>query len=196
MEVMQYEISVGDEDQKERRDKENEELSRIVGIVDNLSNKYSPKFARYGKHVQTNHSTRRKGRPAIVPKVFSAIWKLLLKPPPPVMKIHDPTPNVNLGGINYNFRKSLPMPSYYPLLSVSQNAEMYNTTTYRDHMARTMVKQAAFVEKDMPFGGHHGLKTDQGIIAMPSQIVHGFVWSQEDHEWVIAATMENIKKRD
>ena len=196
MEVTQSEISVADEDQKERRDKENEELSRIVGIVDNLSNKYSPRFARYGKYVQTNHSTRRKGRPAIVPKVFSAIWKLLLKPPPPVMKINDPTPHVNLAGINHNLRKNLPKPSYYPLQSVSQNAEMYNSTTYRDHMQRTMVKPAAFVENDQPFGCFHGLKTDQGIIAMPSQIVHGFVWSQEEHDWVIAATMENVKKRD
>jgi hypothetical protein len=36
MEVMQPEISVSDEDRKERRDKENKELSRIVGIVDCL----------------------------------------------------------------------------------------------------------------------------------------------------------------
>ena len=203
MEVVQSVTSVNKEYQEkrnkeyqEKRDKEKEELSRIVRIVENLSNKYSPKFARYGKHVQTNLYTRRKGRPAIAPKVFNSIWKLLLKPPPPVKKIHDPTPHVNLCGINFNLRKNLPRPSHYPLTSVSQNAEMYKSTTYRDHMQRTMVKLAAFVESDQPFGCLHRLKTDHGIIAMPSQIVHGFVWSQEDHDWVIAATMENMKKRD
>ena len=192
MEVVQSEISVN----HELHNKQKEELSRMVGAVENLSNKYSPKFARYGKHVQTNYSTRRKGRPAIVPKVFSAIWKLLLKPPPPVMKIQDLTPQVNLSGINFNLHKNLPKPSYYPLTGVSQNAVMYNSTSYRDHMGKLMVKPAAFAETDKPFGGFHGLKTDLGIIAMPSQIVHGFVWSQEEQEWVIAATRENIRKRD
>ena len=105
-------------------------------------------------------------------------------------------PHVNLCGINFNLQKNLPKPSYYPLKSVSHNEEMYKSTSYRDHMGRMMVKPAAFVERYAPFGGFHGLKTDQGIIAMPSQIVHGFVWSQEEHDWVIAATMENIKKRD
>eukprot|EP00091_Calanus_sinicus_P010793 TRINITY_DN24828_c0_g1_i1.p1 TRINITY_DN24828_c0_g1~~TRINITY_DN24828_c0_g1_i1.p1 ORF type:complete len:182 (-),score=62.12 TRINITY_DN24828_c0_g1_i1:113-619(-) len=168
----------------------------MVGVVENLSNKYSPKFARYGKHIPTNFSTRRKGRPAIVPKVFSSIWKLLLKPPPPVKRIQDLTPQVNLSGINFNLKKNLPRPSYYPLKGMSQNAEMYSSTSYRDYNDRLVVKPAAFAERELPFGGFQGLKTDLGIIAMPSQIVHGFVWSQEEQEWVIAATRENMKKRD
>ena len=152
LEVVQSDISVN----QEMRNKQKEELSRMVGVVENLSNKYSPKFARYGKYFQTNYSTQRKGRPTIVPKVFNSIWKLLLKPPPPVKKIQDLTPQVNFCGINFNMKKNLPKPSYYPLKGVSNNTEMYNTTSYRDHMGKLVVKPATFAEGDQPFGGFHG----------------------------------------
>ena len=79
------------------RAKEQKEIDDMVSIVEQLSKKYSPKFARYNSKnfINSSNSSKKRKKPSIVPKCFYTMWKLLLAPPPPLVFVKDPKPRVN-----------------------------------------------------------------------------------------------------
>ena len=75
-------------------DKTSKGISKMVEVTKRLVKKYAIPV-----HLRTEASTRRKGRrPAIVPKTFGAIWKLLIALPKQIF-VPDPKPVVNWIGL-------------------------------------------------------------------------------------------------
>jgi len=155
-------------------------ISRMLEVTNRLIKKYAtPKERRT--------ITRCKKRPSIVPKQFAAIWQLLLKPPPPLVHVPDARPSVNWSRLNKHFLKNLPTPQFFPIQGVAQDPAFY-TSTAKDYTGKTYLVFADAVQLGgAPFGQLRGLKTSHGIVTMPEVPVHGYVWSDIDAEWVIAA---------
>merc|ERR1719186_1148626 len=79
--------------------KDNEDrvwISNMLETVDKCAKKYSVPTLRR----QVVEASRKGKRPAIVPKVFSAIWKLYLAPPPDLVHVRDPKPKVDWAKLN------------------------------------------------------------------------------------------------
>jgi len=155
-------------------------ISRMLDVTNKLIKKYAVPRER-------RNLTKTKKRPSIVPKQFAAIWQLLLKPPPPLVHVPDPRPSVNWSRLNKNFLKNLPTPHFFPIQGVSQDPSFY-TSTAKDYTGKTQLKFADAVELGgAPFGELRGVRTSHGIVCMPEGPVHGYVWSETDADWVIAA---------
>jgi len=155
-------------------------VSHMLEVTNKLIKKYAiPRERR--------NLTKTRKRPSIVPKQFAAIWQLLLKPPPPLVHVPDPRPSVNWSRLNKNFLKNLPTPHFFPIQGVSQDPAFY-TSTAKDYTGKTRLVFADAVELGgSPFSELRGMRTSHGIVCMPEGPVHGYVWSETDTDWVIAA---------
>jgi len=155
-------------------------ITNMLEVTNKLITKYAVPRER-------RNMAKTKKRPSIVPKQFAAIWQLLLKPPPPLIHVPDPRPSVNWSRLNKNFLKNLPTPHFFAIQGVSQDPSFY-TSTAKDYTGKTRLKFADAVELEgAPFGELRGMRTSHGIICMPEGPVHGYVWSETDTDWVIAA---------
>jgi len=155
-------------------------ITHMLEVTNKLITKYAVPRER-------RNMAKTKKRPSIVPKQFAAIWQLLLKPPPPLIHVPDPRPSVNWSRLNKNFLKNLPTPHFFAIQGVSQDPSFY-TSTAKDYTGKTRLKFADAVELEgAPFGELRGMRTSHGIICMPEGPVHGYVWSETDTDWVIAA---------
>jgi len=162
-------------------DREAAWISNMVEVTSKLAKKYA-----IPAHKRPEAGFRRKGkRPAIVPKVFGAIWKLLLAPPKQIF-VPDPRPIVNWMKVNTHAKRNLPKPEFLPVLGVSMNPTFYETTKTM-HMGIESEHNPAF-ERESPFGKLPGLRTSKGIMAMPEDVIHGYIWSHTEFSWVIAAS--------
>ena len=175
---------------KAKFDKEKAWISHMVEVTNRLTKKYAvPAHRRAYVGV-----TRKRSRPSIVPKVFGSIWRLLLAPPPPTYHHKDVRPVVNLTKVNFSLKRNLPKPASFPVFGPSLDPAAYTAIEYRNNWGD-------LVTKDPPFltGSHlqklPGLRTDHGILAMPVEPVHGFVWDEDLHDWVIAAWRSYGRKR-
>lgn len=178
--VKQDRIQPRDKDKKPV-DRETAWISNMVEVTSKLAKKYA-----IPAHKRPEAGFRRKGkRPAIVPKVFGAIWKLLLAPPKQIF-VPDPRPIVNWMKVNTHAKRNLPKPEFLPVLGVSMNPTFYQTTKTM-HMGIESEHNPAF-ERESPFGKLPGLRTSKGIMAMPEDVIHGYIWSHTEFSWVIAAS--------
>ena len=175
--------------------KEKSLVVKMANMVDNLAKKYSPRWARPDKYVQSGHSnpdnsqdfkSPKKGRPSIVPKIFSSLWRLYLAPPPPTYKPKDIRPVVNLTKVNFHLKRNLPKAEYFPVFGPVQDPAHYMDTYYRNSWDDTCTKKSPFFRKE-GFQKLPGLRTDLGILAMPEGPVHGFIWVKDLNDWVLAA---------
>jgi hypothetical protein len=106
--------------------------------------------------------------------------------PPPIYSPPMPKPRVNWSKLNKWQIKNLPEPDSFPILSCPQDPAYYNTIfekRYTHHCVGHA--QCGCVRCDPPFGRAKGLRTNLGVIPMPLEPVHGYVW--HGNEWVIAA---------
>jgi len=160
------------------RKKDNGEafIQRLVKSVDDLAKKYSlPVHKRKDRKVRTT-----KRRPQIVPKYLGSLWSNLLDftPLEPIY-VPDSRPRVNWSKLNTNMHKNLPKAKNYPIYGASQDPAYY---TRKCQYVNQLVFESCF-----PFGCRTGFLTSRGIIAPPEDPVHGYKWSEEDGDWVIAA---------
>ena len=79
-------------------------------------------------------------------------------------------------------RVGLPKPDQLPILSCSPVPALY--------------KSRAWMEKDpSPFGFLYGHRTTMGPVSMPSCLVNGYSWCQEEGAWRIAAFPPSRRRR-
>jgi len=158
-------------------------ISHIVGVTDKLVKKYSIPMDK-----RRDMQYRKGKRPTIVPRYLASIWKLYLAPPPKPVQVPDPRPVVNWGQINHNVLRNLPKPVFCAVQGVSQSPTMYETKKKLCCISnRTETIESPFASSDAPFGQLRGLQTSHGIVCMPEVPIHGYVWSNEEAAWVIAA---------
>merc|ERR1712096_600766 len=85
---------------KVKDDKDRVWISSMMETVDRCAKKYSVPFQRR----QVVEASRKGKRPAIVPKVFSAIWKLYMAPTPDLVHVRDPSEATKLGLLGWSRR--------------------------------------------------------------------------------------------
>ena len=112
------------EKKEDLQTQEKAKIDVLVKAVENAANKFSPKFARYNSSNRTKPILPRKFRkPAIVPKVFSAMWRYLLAPPPlrsPVRDVSVVLPTVDLTRANRRMLENVPKPTPLPVFGPGQ----------------------------------------------------------------------------
>merc|ERR1719452_413069 len=127
-------------------------------MVDTLARKYSPSWARPDRYKSSSpskshiskvfNSTKKNGRPSIVPKMFSSLWRLYLAPPPPTYKPKDIRPVVNLTKVNFHLKRNLPKAEYFPVFGPVQDPAHYMDTYYRNSWDHTCTKKSPFFRKE------------------------------------------------
>ena len=149
--------------------------------------------------------------PPAIPREFFALWTFLVEPtkeeekmydffiqsrPPPIFSPHFFKPRVNWSRLNKHHLKNLPEPELFPVHSCPADPGFYTTThlrpgqTYvqrylqRSQGCQGRSSSCGCVRCDPPFGLSRGLETNHGIVAMPEEPVHGYIWVGK---WVIAA---------
>lgn len=189
---------------REREQNEQQEkaaIAKLLEVVDQLAKKYD----RYGLYSTSNASNSGKDRDlfSVVPKELLGIWLFTMEPtkeellmyedhirlqirPPPIYSPPMPKPRVNWAKLNKFQLKNLPEPASFPVLSCPEDPAYY-TTTYEKRYTHHCVGQVGCgcVRCDPPFGRAKGLRTNLGVIPMPTDPVHGYIW--DGSEWVIAA---------
>ena len=158
-------------------------ITHMVEVTDKLRKKYAIPVDK-----RRDMRSKKGKRPSIVPRYMASIWRLYLAPPPELVQVPDPRPVVNWGHINHNAVRNLPKPVLCPVKGVSQDPAMYKTKQKLNCFTnRTEIVESPFASKTAPFGKLQGLLTNHGIVCMPDIPVHGYVWSNEDANWIIAA---------
>ena len=93
-------------------------------------------------------------------------------PPAEVEDVQYPT--IDLHNVNARFIGNIPKPSYFPIHGVSLDPDMYHKEYPRNDYYHVQ-KYFKFNEPH-PFGSAYGYETDAGIVAPPSDPIHGYVW--------------------
>jgi hypothetical protein len=177
-------------------------IAKLSEVVDTLAKKYE----RYNLLTQSNVSNTRcdpDGLPCCVPRELMVLWLYTAEPtveemtmyehhlrlqirPPPIYSPPMPKPRVNWSKLNKFQLRNLPEPNLFPILSCPVDPAYY-TTTYEKRYTHNCCGRTncGCVRCDPPFGQAKGLRTNLGVIPMPLEPVHGYVW--HDYQWVIAA---------
>ena len=90
--------------------------------------------------------------------------------------------------------RNLPEPELFPVHSVPQDPDYYGTAYVKEYVERHgglfgcmgVPKGCGCIRCNPPWGKGSGLRTSHGIIGMPTEPVHGYVWSGSDG-WVLYA---------
>ena len=149
--------------------------------------------------------------PTAVPAEFFAVWmcqqgEVELTPaeeqkfawflaqqirPPPVYSPTFKKPKVDWSKVNKWQLKNLPDPDYFAIQSAPQDPTYY-TSKYPGFLKYNSIRgcvgrarSCGCVRCDPPFGTNRGLMTNHGVLSMPTEPVHGYVWN--GNEWVFFA---------
>ena len=176
--------------------KQQEEVDALVKAVEETANKFSPRFARYTSSscTKTCVPRERSRKPAIVPRVFYAMWRLLLAPEetyqPKPLTVPVPFPVVDwqaLARPNWKDRIGLPNPVALPIHSCSQDPAFYQPSYgTRTNERGFPVQEKAVFEVQFPFGWISGYNTSMGPVKKPSIPINGYILGEDD-QWTIAA---------
>ena len=170
----------------------------MVKAVEDTVNKFSPRFARYNTSncTKTCVPRERSRKPAIVPRVFYAMWRLLLAPEetyhPKPLTAPVPYPVVDWQGLarpNWKDRIGLPNPVRLPIHSCSQDPAFYEPsqgTRSRILASPVRLMEKPAFEKQYPFGWISGYNTSMGPVRKPSIPINGYILGEDD-QWTIAA---------
>ena len=118
----------------------------------------------------------------IIPKEFSAIFHLLAAPEPDPITVPSPYPTVDWSTVR--FKPALPNPEQFPVLSVSKDPTVYQM---KPTGWSTNKEYSIFTESN-PFGTLPGYQSNQGVVAVPSTPVMGYLYSSTFNKWVLAAS--------
>ena len=143
-------------------------ISRLVDLIDRLDHKFNDRK-----------------KPSI-PKHLRSIWKHCdywseaLALPLQTKCLNDSIPKVDWSRLRPQSFRNLPQPQRYPIHGCSPVPEVYEYGLPTPWGEATKPK---FMLPE-PFGASYGLKTDAGIIQVPSDPIHGYIFFEG--EWVIA----------
>ena len=152
-------------------------VDRMVHVLIKLEKKYAipqhkRKPAMFQRKQRTNH---------IVPKVFAAIYHLLLEPQANVT-VPEPYPTVDWSTVR--FKPPLPNPEQMPILSVSQDPDTY---AMKSSAWSGDQSYSTFTSKN-PFSTLPGYQTSHGVVAVPNTPVQGYLYCAASNKWVLAAS--------
>eukprot|EP00092_Neocalanus_flemingeri_P020864 GFUD01022602.1.p1 GENE.GFUD01022602.1~~GFUD01022602.1.p1 ORF type:complete len:404 (-),score=120.29 GFUD01022602.1:325-1470(-) len=190
-----------------REGDEKANIARLAGIVDKLTQQYSPEFARYVPPIPTNDLQQQETvtnpdkLPPAVPEELLGIWTFLEEPTAEEEKMYDdflvgsppgpiysprlPQPYVNWMRLNTNMLRNLPVPMKMPLYGCSPDPTFYSSTVDTCIRGQTVLFDAfTFGE---PFGSIYGFHTTAGVMGVPDVPVHGYLCCPLRGIWVIAA---------
>ena len=159
------------------RDMDKASISYMTKVIDDLAIKYN--------HPNLSKKKSPGKRPAIVPKIFSAIWKLLLKPSPTMPT--DPCPIVDWTKVRP--KPGIPDPEFCPVLSASQDPDYYTSPAYINGINHRVRGE---LPTPNPFGTLPGYHTNLGIIAVPDHPVNGFIYCLEMKKWILHSSLSTI----
>ena len=86
-----------------------------------------------------------------------------------------PYPEVDWTNVNKRFLGNIPNPSFFPIHGCSEDPTHYEPT----YVSHNNFITAEF-ERPCPFGQAYGYLTEGGVIAVPDQVHHGYIWSVSD----------------
>ena len=164
-----------------RRQEQQVKVDKLAAIVDKLSMKWSPEFARYVHPSPPNHELQQddvdKQQYQAYRKKLAAIWDLFFEPdPPPPSPVYTPCrlPKVNWGRLNKNYVRNLPDPQPFRIHSCPADPTFH-------------VKKYLPPHEHPPFGVAYCIQTSEGPVALPDEPIHCYVWRGE---WVVHATVD------
>ena len=116
--------------------------------------------------------------------------KIKLLAPDGVFKVARPVEyKIDLSKVNYSFRvRNIPDPFLYPVLGCSQDPNFYDLK-YRSKSKRNYYTWDT-ESREYPHGGLYGYNTDVGIVPVPEEPVHGYVF-KHGRGWVLHAEVDN-----
>ena len=92
---------------------------------------------------------------------------------------------IDFSKVNVRNMSNIPKPNYFPIHGVLNDPEFYKKTYW--------VKGFEYEKKEInyfkpsPHGSIYGYQTNDGIVPVPDVPVHGHVWSDHLHNWVLHA---------
>ena len=101
-------------------------------------------------------------------------------------------PQVDWTQVNQRFLSNLPKPEQMPMQGCFPEAEKH----LYDPNPKNSLGKSYFAIKSHPFGYGYGFRTDQGVIkrGASGEIVHGYVWSDTEWNWVLHTKKDNNQK--
>lgn len=83
-------------------------------------------------------------------------------------------PTIDFAKCNIRSIANVPKPGHFPVLGCSPDPNFYSAGKFN---------------YSYPFGGKYGYKTNLGIVPVPDEPVHGYVWDGTDYDsdWVLCA---------
>ena len=97
--------------------------------------------------------------------------------------------SIDFSKVNVRNMANIPKPTSYPVHGVSNDPDFYTKVVkldYIDYWGNQRMLNSSFIKK-APFGSIYGYQTNEGIVPVPDVPVHGHVWSDHLHDWVLHA---------
>ena len=90
-------------------------------------------------------------------------------------------PRVDLFQLNQHFLRNIPKPENFPIQGCSEDPGFYD----RSRLTSETVRLSFF--RPHPFGSEYGYTTNLGIVPVPDNPIHGYVW--HGGQWTIHASL-------
>ena len=87
---------------------------------------------------------------------------------------------IDIFNVNSRFIENIPKPNSYPVLGVSQDPDFYHKRYDRGDPTKCFLSS-------YPHGALSGYETNIGIVAPPTEPVHGYIWSDRYRSYVLHA---------
>ena len=95
---------------------------------------------------------------------------------------------IDLSCVNARFIQNIPKPNHYPVLGVSQDPDFYHKWYPKEDTTKHFLKS-------FPHGALYGYETNIGIVAPPTEPVHGYIWSERYGSFVLHAVQPGERTR-
>ena len=106
-------------------------------------------------------------------------------PPVPTIRYKS----IDFAKVNVRSMANIPKPTSFPIHGCSQEPKFYTEIVkldYVDYYGNRRTLPCSYSKKN-PFGSMYGYQTNDGIVPVPDTPVHGHVWSDQLHDWVLHA---------
>ena len=159
-------------------------IARLTKTLTKLELKYATPEHKRKKRL----FTRKQKTNPIVPRELASIYHTLAAPEPEAVAVPEPFPHVRWNDVR--FKPALPTPESCPIYSCSQDPKFYQEE--REYRFGSLeVSNSQFVsltrQCGRPFGALPGYLTSQGVVAIPTTPVGGFVYCPDAKKWVLYA---------
>ena len=151
----------------------------LFASLSNVINSVAPDFV-FNKAKSERRGQRRKAREAskIVPKEFRTLWNEM-SVEPVLIETPSPYPKVDWSCVNLRFITNIPSPSSFPIHGCSQDPDFYELK----FLGYSEGNRSKFNNTPNPFGVLDGYNTSEGIVSVPTNSFHGYVW--KNHGWIL-----------